>query len=93
MASISSAIGSDALASLKPAGSRSLPSAAAAAAGGGEFQVNASDIASAKNRLKKVECVAAKVSRDGTATMAFKNGERVWRLYDSCVVSAWPYCP
>jgi hypothetical protein len=41
-----------------------------------------------------VECAAAKVSRDGTATMAFKNGERVWwRVCDSCVVSVWPYCP
>ena len=39
--------------------------------------VNANDIASMRDRLKKVEAVAVKVSKDGTATMAFKNG--MWR--------------
>jgi hypothetical protein len=71
MTALSSAICSAApQASLKPAANR----APAPAAGGGDFVVNASDIASMRDRLKKVEAVAAKVSRDGTATMAFKNG-------------------
>ena len=59
---------------LKPVAAR-LPAAAAAAAAA-EFSVSASDIVNGRDKLKKVETVAAKVSRDGTATMAFKNGER-----------------
>jgi hypothetical protein len=73
--------------SLKPVADRAPPAAAAA----GEFMVNASDIASVRDRLKKVEAVAAKVSRDGTATMAFKNGENVAALLAVAVTSHPPH--